>query len=222
MNDYNIVFKGTSGNIDIIDYNNIYQLKPYTNTNITKPVGLRYVTKQISSTTDTLIIQSKHCYYSIIMDSSILAKKEDYFYYFLYLNELLDQTSSPKTSIYGASIIEKNDITNFTLNTTVPYTFTNISHTATISKKPIYQTSSYVGSHNGNFITLLKNNNALFASCSFLNGNNHISFCGSYESPMDQFLLYNSNDILIHKNSSLEYNDLCFPINLTINFANSV
>lgn len=222
MNDCNLIFRGSVGNLTIIEKNNRYQLQNNSSLSFNKPIGILYSTPHKKITTDTLIIQTKHCYYSIILDPHSLIAKEDYLYYFLYLDNSLDNYSIPRSNTYGASIIEKNDITDLIINTSTPQTFTNISHTVTVSKKPTSQTSCYTCSKDGNFLTLFKNNNTLFASCSFLNGSNYISLCGTYESPMDQFLLYNHNDILIHKDSFLEYKDLITPINLSINFANSV
>lgn len=222
MNNYNIIFKGSDGSIDIIENTNKYRLQPYSNISIQQPIGLCYTIHNKLPTNDTIIIQTKHCYYSIILDPLTLISKHDYLYYFLYLDNLLDSHSIPNTNTYGASIIEKTDITHMVIGTTSTQIFSNISHTSTISKKPTTQTSCYTCSKDNNFLTLFKNNNSLFASCSFLNGSNYISFCGTYESPMNQFLLYNHNDILIHKNTILEYKDLLNPINLSINFANSV
>lgn len=222
MNDYNLIFKGKSGSISIIDNNTTYDLTPYQITNIKKPINLYYKTNTTSQSTESLIIQSHQHYYSIIFDESTLLTQENYSYYFLYLNNLLNMNPVHRPSIYGTSILEKSDISNMIVKTSDPQTFHNISLTSTVSKKPTTQTLSYVSSNNYNFLTLFKNHSTLFASCSILNGSNYTSFCGTYESMMREFLLYNYNDTLIHNSSSLEYHDLHNPIKLTINFANSV
>jgi len=221
MNKYNLIFKGNQGNVSIIENNSTHKLLPNKKFSITSSIKLYYTIQQISSSPESLIIQSNNRYYSIIFNPTILIQNNNHFYYFLYLNNLLNNSSSYEENIYGANIIEQSDIDRVTIQTSTPQIFSTISRTVTVTKKPINQTSSYVSINDNAILTLLKNERTIFASCSFINGSNFISFCGSYESHMEKFLLYN-NDLFIDKNSILEYKDLCDPVNLNINFSNSV
>lgn len=222
MNNYQLSFRGDQGSITVYNNNNKYILNyEYNFININGPSDIWYTTNGVNKH-DSLVIQTNSDYYSIIFDQSILTQNNEYLYYFLHIDNILDKHRTFQYKIYGCNIIEPVDIHNVTIYTTYPTIFDTFVKVSTFSKKPLKQTSSYCSTKSRNFLTMLKNEYGIYASCSYYNGSKYISFCGMYEATMEQFLIYNLSDIFIHKQNQLEYADLEHPINLDINFTKSV